>query len=719
MKVVFIPKAGKADYAIAKAYRPITLSNFLLKGLERIVQWYILEHVIKKPLFRQHAYTKGHSCETALSTFVNDVEQTIYNKGYLLAVSLDCSGAFDCIKYSSAEESMKAKGIPGNIINWYCKLLRCRDITADVQGQTVNVIPARGSPQGGVLSPLIWNLIMDRFLSRYKKGPVKVLGYADDILLYISGRIPNTMVEILQPALEEVLKWGSQNGLTFNPTKTSVVLFTKRRTTVQIERPLMMGGTSLQFSDSLKYLGIELHRSLSWTKHITSRTDKCKFLLMKCKNIISQKWGINPEKMDWIHKSIIRPKITYGSVVWAANLTKADKDRLTKVQRKALLPITQPLRSTPTAGLENILGWMPLPLHAERTGLSTYIRIKQLVPSKWDGSGGAGAATGHLSLWKKAESQLYPENYPKETKCSPSFFWRDNGILKEDFGTPLFVYTDASKNNENVGYAWAACDDTYCIAEDYISAKDMDIHSAELMGIKEALSWLKENYFPERKVILKSDSRSAVQVLNGHKAKNNQEIEIFALLQDLPQVEVTWVKGHNNNTGNELADMLARKGLAEAKSLHYISPYIPMTDNMIKNLIKDRYIKLWQESWDDLTDCKISRLFMPTVAIKKHMTRKNVKELQMLSQIMTGHGLFKRHMRHWICLEDYQCELCGEAPEDSWHLWRYCPMLAAQRRDMDLQIQNGMSVERALMKWFNMKVITELEASNEALLSPD
>ncbi len=67
MRVVFIPKGGKLDYLVAKAYRPITLSNFLLKSVERIIQWYIREHVHREPLFQQHAYTKGRSCDTALS----------------------------------------------------------------------------------------------------------------------------------------------------------------------------------------------------------------------------------------------------------------------------------------------------------------------------------------------------------------------------------------------------------------------------------------------------------------------------------------------------------------------------------------------------------------------------------------------------------------------------------------------------------------------------
>ena len=37
--VYYIPKVGKDDYAIAKSYRPISLINYLLKGLERLSVW--------------------------------------------------------------------------------------------------------------------------------------------------------------------------------------------------------------------------------------------------------------------------------------------------------------------------------------------------------------------------------------------------------------------------------------------------------------------------------------------------------------------------------------------------------------------------------------------------------------------------------------------------------------------------------------------------------
>ncbi len=440
MKVVFIPKSGKSDYAVAKAYRPITLSNFLLKGLERLIQWFILSYHITEPLYRQHAYTKGRSCDTALSVFINDIEKAVYNSKYVLAVSLDCSGAFDCIKFSSAEKNMRLK------IRWYMDLLKNRVVTASVQGQCLRVIPARGSPQGGVLSPLIWNLIMDSLLTQFKRGPTKVLGYADDILIYTEGICPVTMGESLQSSLDFVLRWGTQNGLTFNPAKTNIVLFTKRKK--QTMTPLVyMNGVALELRNSFQYLGVEIQKRLSWTGHIRSRINKCKFLMTKCKNIVRQKWGLTPEKVEWIHNAIVRPKITYGSVVWASHLTQNECGLLHKVQRLSLVAMTQPLRSAPTAGLEAMMGWLPLSLHAREIGLNTYMRIKDQIQVNWDSIGTQKNICGHLGLWKEKIGNLMHDNFPVQ-KYRGNMTWFNNKPMEKS--TPVInMYTDASKIGQN------------------------------------------------------------------------------------------------------------------------------------------------------------------------------------------------------------------------------------------------------------------------------
>lgn len=63
VRVVFIPKPGKPTHSVAKDYRPISLTSFLLKTVERLLDFYIRGEVLKEfPLHaNQHAYQVGKS----------------------------------------------------------------------------------------------------------------------------------------------------------------------------------------------------------------------------------------------------------------------------------------------------------------------------------------------------------------------------------------------------------------------------------------------------------------------------------------------------------------------------------------------------------------------------------------------------------------------------------------------------------------------------------
>jgi len=58
IKVVFIPKAGKATHTTAKDFRPISLTSFLLKSFKRMISLHIKATVDPTQISEaQHAYT--------------------------------------------------------------------------------------------------------------------------------------------------------------------------------------------------------------------------------------------------------------------------------------------------------------------------------------------------------------------------------------------------------------------------------------------------------------------------------------------------------------------------------------------------------------------------------------------------------------------------------------------------------------------------------------
>jgi hypothetical protein len=87
----------------------------------------------------------------------------------------------------------------------------------------------RGCPQGGVLSPLLWNIVINFLLSRLNNESLWAQGLADDIVIVINGKLLTKVCELMQKALFIVHTWCREVELSANTDKTSMVFFTSNR----------------------------------------------------------------------------------------------------------------------------------------------------------------------------------------------------------------------------------------------------------------------------------------------------------------------------------------------------------------------------------------------------------------------------------------------------------------------------------------------------------
>jgi hypothetical protein len=117
VKVVFILKHDKATYGGPKEYRPISLTSFLFKTMERLVDRFIRdEMVVSSPLHpNQHAYQAGKSTETALHQLVVQVEKVLNQKETALGVFLDIDGAFNNTSYDSISAALARHGVSSTV----------------------------------------------------------------------------------------------------------------------------------------------------------------------------------------------------------------------------------------------------------------------------------------------------------------------------------------------------------------------------------------------------------------------------------------------------------------------------------------------------------------------------------------------------------------------------------------------------------------------------
>ena len=122
--VIWIPKPHKESYKSPKAWRPISLSNYLIKALEKLITWRVDEIIKENPINKnQHGFRADKSTETDISANTDYIEQHIMYGKPVVGVFLDIQAAFDTIKPSKIREALENKGVEPLITNWYYNYL--------------------------------------------------------------------------------------------------------------------------------------------------------------------------------------------------------------------------------------------------------------------------------------------------------------------------------------------------------------------------------------------------------------------------------------------------------------------------------------------------------------------------------------------------------------------------------------------------------------------
>jgi len=317
-RVIFIPKSNKKDYAMARSFRPITLSSFITKTMERVLLWHLQETTLQtSPLHHnQHAFRSQRSTENALSNMAQLIEGAVYKKQFALGVFLDIQGAFDNVRPDSIIRGLIAKHADTQFIDWYRYYLENRTVTVEILGVKKHRQVVKGTPQGGVLSPVIWNIVFDSFLTRFEEGWVKGLGFADDGGLVTTGSNPRVLASRMQRAINSALEWGRNNGLQFSASKTVAVLFT-RKYKFSLPPPLRMGDQQINYSNSVKYLGVHFDQKLTWQLHFDLKVAAAKGRLLQIRQAMGRLWGTPPHMFRWNWTGMVRPAFSYGALVWA------------------------------------------------------------------------------------------------------------------------------------------------------------------------------------------------------------------------------------------------------------------------------------------------------------------------------------------------------------------------------------------------------------------
>ena len=139
--------------------------------------------------------------------------------------------------------------------------------------------------------------------------------YADDILLFCKGRDITTTQQLLQTTLLNLHSWSYRTGLRFSPSKSKCILFSRLRNPTQ-DLELVMDNHRIPTVTNVRILGLHFDRRLNWIVHLKMLKAECMRCLNFLKVLSAKSWGADSNILLRTYKTIIRPKLDYGSIIY-------------------------------------------------------------------------------------------------------------------------------------------------------------------------------------------------------------------------------------------------------------------------------------------------------------------------------------------------------------------------------------------------------------------
>jgi len=172
------------------------------------------------PIFEAdfHPRSYGFRPKRRAHQAIAEIQQAV-QRGYTEIIDADLSKYFDTIPHRELMKAVARRVSDGSVLRLLKSWLRAPIVEEDQDG-TKRVIPnRRGTPQGGVISPLLANLYLnplDHGVNEKTSGQARMVRYADDFVIACAVGRSGGLRARLQ-------KWLQAKGLTLNEVKTRIV----------------------------------------------------------------------------------------------------------------------------------------------------------------------------------------------------------------------------------------------------------------------------------------------------------------------------------------------------------------------------------------------------------------------------------------------------------------------------------------------------------------
>lgn len=188
---VWIPKSGGGKRGLGI---PNVIDRLVQQGTLRVLQ----SHVDPTFDVSSHGFRPGKSCHTAINEAKTHIED-----GYTWVVDIDLEKFFDTVNHQRLQAALERRIADKRIITLIKRMLKAGTVMPD----GVIVRNEEGTPQGGPLSPLLSNIVLDELDTELRRRGHKFVRYADDCNIYVkSQKAGQRVMESVSRFIEKRMK---------------------------------------------------------------------------------------------------------------------------------------------------------------------------------------------------------------------------------------------------------------------------------------------------------------------------------------------------------------------------------------------------------------------------------------------------------------------------------------------------------------------------------